>query len=50
MLTFVPGFGWIIKGGVAATAMSALGEAAIAFFEKKRFSPPSDDRSIVELE
>ncbi|HOU00026.1 MAG TPA: Hsp70 family protein [Anaerolineaceae bacterium] len=33
---FVPGIGWIVKGGVAAAVIAALGEAAIKYFEDKR--------------
>lgn len=33
---FAPGIGWVVKGGVAATVIVALGEAAIKYFEDKR--------------
>ncbi len=32
-LTFVPGFGWVIKGAVGMSATLALGRAAVAYFE-----------------
>jgi uncharacterized protein (DUF697 family) len=33
-LGFVPGIGWVIKGGIAYTGTRALGKAALAYFEK----------------
>ena len=33
-LTAVPGFGWVVKGGVAYTGTMAMGRAAIAWFEQ----------------
>jgi uncharacterized protein (DUF697 family) len=33
-LTLVPGFGWAIKAGVAYTGTLAMGNAAIAYFER----------------
>lgn len=36
LLTFVPTFGWVIKGGVAVAAIKALGEAVIKYFEDQR--------------
>lgn len=33
--TFVPGVGWVIKGGIAAGAAKAIGELAIKYFEGK---------------
>jgi molecular chaperone DnaK (HSP70)/uncharacterized protein (DUF697 family) len=35
-LTFVPGIGWVAKGGVAAVAVKGLGELAIKYFENAR--------------
>ena len=32
---FAPGIGWVVKGGVAATVIAGLGEAAIKYFEDK---------------
>lgn len=37
-MTFVPGVGWALKGGVAAAAIPAMGEAFIKYFEFRRFS------------
>jgi uncharacterized protein (DUF697 family) len=34
VLGFVPGVGWVIKGGVAYAGTRALGKAAAAYFEK----------------
>lgn len=36
MLTFVPGVGWLLKGGVAITAAYGFGQIAIQYFEKRR--------------
>lgn len=33
---FAPGIGWVVKGGVAAAVIVALGEAASRYFEDKR--------------
>lgn len=33
--TFVPGVGWVVKGGVAGGAIKLLGETAIRFFEER---------------
>lgn len=33
--TFVPGVGWVVKGGVAGGAIKLLGEAAARFFEER---------------
>lgn len=33
--TFVPGIGWVVKGGIAAGAAKAIGELAIKYFEGK---------------
>jgi uncharacterized protein (DUF697 family)/actin-like ATPase involved in cell morphogenesis len=35
-LTFVPGIGWVAKGGVAVVVVKGLGELAIKYFEKSR--------------
>lgn len=35
-LTFLPGIGWVAKGGVAAVAVKGLGELAIKYFENSR--------------
>lgn len=34
--TFVPGAGWVLKAGVAGTAIEGLGEVAIRYFEGRR--------------
>ncbi len=39
-MTFVPGIGWAVKGGVAAAAIPAMGETFIKYFEFRRFSSP----------
>jgi uncharacterized protein (DUF697 family) len=31
--TFMPGAGWLVKGGVAAASAKAIGELAIRYFE-----------------
>ncbi|HEB78689.1 MAG TPA: DUF697 domain-containing protein [Methylothermaceae bacterium] len=36
-MSFVPGVGWAIKGFVAGSAITALGEAMIKYFERRRF-------------
>ena len=33
--TCVTGVGWVIKGGIAAVAVKAIGERAIKYFEEK---------------
>jgi uncharacterized protein (DUF697 family) len=35
-LTFMPGVGWVLKGGVAGGAAYAFGRLAIEYFEKRR--------------
>lgn len=37
-LTFVPGVGWMLKGGVAGGAALAFGRLAIEYFERRRQS------------
>lgn len=32
-LSFVPGFGWAVKGGIGATGTLAMGYAAVSYFE-----------------
>jgi uncharacterized protein (DUF697 family) len=33
-LSFVPGFGWLVKGGIGFTGTVAMGKAATAYFEE----------------
>lgn len=35
LLTFLPGPGWVVKGGVAYSGTLAMGEAAIRYFERR---------------
>lgn len=34
LLDFVPGFGWVVKGGIAYSGTMAMGKAAIEYFER----------------
>lgn len=46
-MTFVPGAGWVLKGGVAASAIPAVGELAIKYFETKRFPDDLDNKQLM---
>lgn len=47
LLNFVPGAGWIIKGGVAYGGTIAMGKAALAYFETGRYLSAEDIKTIV---
>ncbi len=43
-VTFAPGFGWAIKGGIAAAGTLAVGYAAMAYFENDADLPGLSER------
>lgn len=47
LLDFVPGAGWVIKGGVAYSGTIAMGKAAQAYFESGRYLTTEDVKNII---